>query len=70
MEYDGEWGCTQFAEELCGLRRDRKATVAKLALLSGALAAFLGSRMVGAVRVVASLVGGMGVLLSDALVLV
>jgi hypothetical protein len=40
VEYDGESGCTPFAEETGGARRGGRAIVAKPALLSGALDTF------------------------------
>lgn len=40
VEYEGEWGCIQFAEETGGARRSERVIVAKLALPSGALVAF------------------------------
>ena len=40
VEYEGEWGCIQFAEETGGARRSERVIVAKLALLSVAFVAF------------------------------
>jgi hypothetical protein len=40
VEYDGEWGCTQFAEEIRVVRLCGRAVMAKLALLSEALVTF------------------------------
>lgn len=40
VEYDGEWGCTQFVEETEVAHRGGRAIVAKPVLLSGALVGF------------------------------